>query len=68
MARYRGEDVDEQIDVWSDLFITDRTIISEKEMKCIKKEKNRTFTFSIPSSVPQLDDNIVQAWAQMVEY
>ena len=68
MARYRGEDVDEQIDVWSDLFITDRTIISEKEMKRIKKEKNRTFTFSIPSSVPQLDDNIVQAWAQMVEY
>ena len=68
MARYRGEDEDEQIDVWSDLFITDRTIISEKEMKRIKKEKNRTFTFSIPSSVPQLDDNIVQAWAQMVEY
>ena len=68
MARYRGEDVDEQIDVWSDLFITDRAIISESEMKKIKKEKPRTLTFDIPSSVPQLDDNILQAWLQMVEY
>lgn len=68
MAHYRGEDIDEQIDVWSDLFITDRAIISESEMKKIKKEKPRTLTFEIPSSVPQLDDNIVQAWAQMVEY
>lgn len=68
MAHYRGEDTDEQIDVWSDLFITDRAIISESEMKKIKKEKPRTLTFEIPSSVPQLDDNIVQAWAQMVEY
>lgn len=68
MAHYRGEDADEQIDVWSDLFITDRAIISESEMKKIKKEKPRTLTFEIPSSVPQLDDNIVQAWAQMVEY
>ena len=68
MARYRGEDVDEQIDVWSDLFITDRAIISESEMKKIKKEKPRTLTFDIPSSVPQLDNNILQAWAQMVEY
>ena len=68
MAHYRGEDTDEQIDVWSDLFITDRAIISESEMKKIKKEKPRTLTFEIPSSVPQLDDNIVQAWLQMVEY
>ena len=68
MARYRGEDVDEQIDVWSDLFITDRAIISESEMKKIKKEKPRTLTFEIPSSVPQLDNNILQAWLQMVEY
>ena len=68
MARYRGEDADEQIDVWSDLFITDRAVISESEMKRIRKEKPRAQTFDIPSSVPQLDDNIVQAWAQMVEY
>ena len=68
MAHYRGADTDEQIDVWSDLFITDRAIISESEMKKIKKEKPRTLTFEIPSSVPQLDDNIVQAWLQMVEY
>lgn len=68
MAHYRGEDIDEQIDVWSDLFITDRAIISESEMKKIKKEKPRTLTFEIPSSVPQLDNNILQAWAQMVEY
>ena len=68
MARYRGEDVDEQIDVWSDLFITDRAIISESEMKKIKKEKPRTLTFDIPSSVTQLDNNILQAWLQMVEY
>ncbi len=68
MARYRGEDVDEQIDVWSDLFITDRAVISESEMKKIKKEKPRTLTFEIPSSVPQLDNNILQAWLQMVEY
>lgn len=68
MARYRGEDADEQIDVWSDLFITDRAIISESEMKKIKKEKPRTLTFEIPSSVPQLDNNILQAWLQMVEY
>lgn len=68
MAHYRGEDTDEQIDVWSDLFITDRAIISEGEMKKIKKEKPRTLTFDIPSSVPQLDNNILQAWAQMVEY
>lgn len=68
MAHYKGEDTDEQIDVWSDLFITDRAIISESEMKKIKKEKPRTLTFDIPSSVPQLDDNIVQAWLQMVEY
>lgn len=68
MARYRGEDADEQIDVWSDLFITDRAVISESEMKRIRKEKPRAQTFDIPSSVPQLDDNIVQVWAQMVEY
>lgn len=68
MAHYKGEDTDEQIDVWSDLFITDRAIISESEMKKIKKEKPRTLTFDIPSSVPQLDNNILQAWAQMVEY
>ncbi|VTY11338.1 Uncharacterised protein [uncultured Prevotella sp.] len=68
MAHYRGEDTDEQIDVWSDLFITDRAIISESEMKKIKKEKPRTLTFEIPSSVPQLDDDILQAWLQMVEY
>lgn len=68
MAHYKGEDTDEQIDVWSDLFITDRAIISESEMKKIKKEKPRTLTFEIPSSVPQLDDNILQAWLQMVEY
>lgn len=68
MAHYRGEDTDEQIDVWSDLFITDRAIISESEMKKIKKEKPRTLTFEIPSSVPQLDNNILQAWLQMVEY
>jgi hypothetical protein len=68
MAHYKGEDTDEQIDVWSDLFITDRAIISESEMKKIKKEKPRTLTFEIPSSVPQLDNNIVQAWLQMVEY
>lgn len=68
MAHYRGEDADEQIDVWSDLFITDRAVISESEMKRIRKEKPRAQTFDIPSSVPQLDDNIVQAWAQMVEY
>lgn len=68
MAHYRGEDTDEQIDVWSDLFITDRAIISEGEMKKIKKEKPRTLTFDIPSSVPQLDNNILQAWLQMVEY
>lgn len=68
MAHYRGEDTDEQIDVWSDLFITDRAIISESEMKKIKKEKPRTLTFDIPSSVPQLDNNILQAWLQMVEY
>ena len=68
MARYRGEDADEQIDVWSDLFITDRAVISESEMKRIRKEKPRAQTFDIPSSVPQLDDNILQAWLQMVEY
>lgn len=68
MAHYRGEDTDEQIDVWSDLFITDRAVISESEMKKIKKEKPRTLTFEIPSSVPQLDNNILQAWLQMVEY
>ena len=68
MAHYKGEDTDEQIDVWSDLFITDRVIISESEMKKIKKEKPRTLTFEIPSSVPQLDNNILQAWLQMVEY
>ena len=68
MARYRGEDADEQIDVWSDLFITDRAVISESEMKRIRKEKPRTQTFDIPSSVPQLDDNILQAWLQMIEY
>ena len=68
MAHYKGEDTDEQIDVWSDLFITDRAIISEGEMKKIKKEKPRTLTFEIPSSVPQLDNNILQAWLQMVEY
>ena len=68
MAHYKGEDTDEQIDVWSDLFITDRAIISESEMKKIKKEKPRTLTFEIPSSVPQLDNNILQAWLQMVEY
>lgn len=68
MAHYKGEDTDEQIDVWSDLFITDRAIISESEMKKIKKEKPRTLTFDIPSSVPQLDNNILQAWLQMVEY
>ena len=38
------------------------------EMKKIKKEKPRTLTFEIPSSVPQLDNNILQAWLQMVEY
>lgn len=68
MARYRGEDVDEQIDVWSDFYVIDRTTISEKEMKRIKKAKNNTLTFNIPPSVPQLDDNILQVWTQMVEY
>lgn len=68
MAHYRGEDTDEQIEVWSDLFITDRAVISESEMKRIRKEKPRAQTFDIPSSVPQLDDNILQAWLQMVEY
>ena len=68
MAHYKGEDTDEQIDVWSDLFITDRAIISESEMKRIRKEKPRAQTFDIPSSVPQLDNNILQAWLQMVEY
>lgn len=68
MAHYRGEDTDEQIDVWSDLFITDRAVISESEMKRIRKEKPRAQTFDIPSSVPQLDDDILQAWLQMVEY
>ena len=59
MAHYRGEDADEQIDVWSDLFIIDRAVISESEMKKIRKEKPRALTFEIPSSVPQLDNNIL---------
>ena len=68
MAHYRGEDKDEQIDVWSELFITDRMTISEQEMKRIKKEKNKNMTFKIPQSVPQIDEVIAEAWAKMVEY
>lgn len=68
MAHYRGEDEDEQIDVWSDFFVTDKMVISEREMKRIKKEKPQSRTFTIPSSVPQLEENIAEAWAKMVEY
>lgn len=68
LARYRGEDEDERIDVWSDFYITDKMTVSASELKKIKKEKNRVFTFSIPQSVPPLESEVEKAWANMVEY
>lgn len=67
-ARYRGEDVDDRIDVWSEFYVSDRMMITEAELKQIKKEKNHVWTFSIPASVPPLDKEVVVAWEKMIEY
>lgn len=67
-ARYRGEDVDERIDVWSEFYVSDRMTITESEMKRINKEKNHVWTFTIPASVPPLDKEVAEAWTKMVEY
>ena len=67
-ARYRGEDVDDRIDIWSEFYVSDRMTITEAELKQIKKEKNHVWTFSIPASVPPLDKEVVAAWEKMIEY
>ncbi len=67
-AHYKGEDEDDRIDVWSDFYVTDRMTITESQLKRIRKEKNHVWTFTIPSSVPELDKDVAEAWAQMVEY
>ena len=67
-AHYRGEDEDERIDVWSDFYITDKMTVSASELKKIKKEKNRVWTFSVPQSVPSLGREVEKAWGSMVEY
>lgn len=48
MARYRGEDEDEQIDISSTFIVTDRQTITKKELKKIKKQKNKAQNFAIP--------------------
>lgn len=68
LAHYRGEDEDERIDVYSEFFVTEKTVISEKEMRRIKKKKNHDWTFSIPKSVPELESSVKKAWGKMVEY
>ena len=67
-AHYRGEDDDERIDVWSEFYVSDRMIITESELKRIKKEKNSVWTFSIPAVVSPLDKEVAEAWTKMVEY
>lgn len=68
LAHYRGEDIDERIDVVSEFFVTSRQNISKQQLKRIKKEKNRVWNFAIPNTVPSLPQNIATAWAKLVEY
>ena len=67
-AHYRGEDDDDRIDVWSEFYVSDSMTITETELKRIRKEKNRVWTFSVPASVPPLDKEVAAGWAKMVEY
>ena len=67
-AHYRGEDDDDRIDVWSEFYVSDSMTITETELKRIRKEKNRIWTFSVPASVPPLDKEVAAGWAKMVEY
>lgn len=68
LAHYRGEDEDERIDVYSEFFVTEKTVISEKEMRRIKKKKSHDWTFSIPKSVPELESSVKKRMGKMVEY
>lgn len=68
MAHYRGDDVDDRIDVWCDFYVTDRIIIDEAEKKRVNKEKNKIYTFAIPDTVPPVEKEIEEAWRKMIEY
>ena len=68
LSHYRGEDVDERIDVVCQFFVTDRQTISKEQKKRILKAKNHIWEFSIPAAVPPLPDNIASAWTSLVEY
>lgn len=67
-AHYKGEDKDENIDVVSEFFATDRQRVSRSEMRRIKKQKNHIWEFSIPSSATKLPQKIAEAWPRLVEY
>lgn len=68
LAHYRGEDVDERIDIVSEFYVTDRQAISKEQKKRIVKAKNHIWEFRIPAFIPPLPGNIAAAWQSLVEY
>jgi hypothetical protein len=67
-SHYKGEDEDEQIDVVSDFYATDRQNVTKAEMKKILKAKNHIWNFNVPANIPALPDEVAKAWPTLVEY
>ena len=67
-ARYRGEDDDERVEVWSEFYVTRRDTIGDTTRRRLLRQKNKDPRLTVPEGIPQPDKDFLQAWCGMEEY
>lgn len=68
MARYRGEDEEEKVEVWSEFYVTRRDTVSDEQRRKLMKRKEKDLRLDVPDGVPQPEASFLRAWNRMEEY
>lgn len=68
MARYRGEDEEQRVELWSQFYVVGRDTVDDATRRKLLRTKNKDPRLEVPDAVPAPPAAFLQAWSGMETY
>lgn len=68
MARYRGEDEEQRVELWSQFYVVGRDTVDDATRRRLLRTKNKDPRLEVPDAVPEPPAAFLQAWGGMEAY
>ena len=68
MARYRGEDEEQRVELWSQFYVVHRDTVDDATRRKLLRTKNKDPRLEVPDAVPEPPATFLQAWGGMEAY